>query len=257
MLNGVLNLKNMKFKYLILTILSFTVFNSSLYAQDSIPTQPPISSTGTMVQVPIAEYDDMRAQINELSNARGAWEYKLDSLKKSDELVIIGLKKDIEEKDNKINQYELNYVMLVSNFIYLPYDKASVEYIVKPAYDLLQKEGKATADKYQNRLSLAINYYEDLKEIINFFNTHKKEIAMLNPITIQKNAKSYLDEFNNLPAVKGYMSFEDYNNTYLGRIIVKINNLLKNPSGAEKERIKSTIENIDNELQTLLKQANQ
>lgn len=247
-------------KTLILTVLSIAFSGSfSLNAGNTEEIEPgsstTLSSGESTQQAPPASSNEVNA-IMELANRASAAENmvkqkdeEIAALKKQNETALNSLKTQLAAKDGEVEKYQKKFINLASNFLYVPYDQYSFTKLVKPAFDELK--GTPLYNEYFNRYTLLANYKTDTEQLIDF--CKKYEAGPSNPFAIQKWTAEVMAALNQLPSVIAYKSYNDYQNTYLGRYITTIETTLRSAGAADSEKISQMFKNTGSRLSQMLK----
>ena len=150
------------------------------------------------------------------------------------------VKKEI--KDNNIF-----FVEMASNFLYLPYNRESIEMIAIPAFN--QAKGSSFYDDYKIRYHLLRNYSKDIKELQYFLNDCISDLKKFNskdsdydpfysvygdsdsPETPASLAKQFNNRFLKLRCVSDYKEYgKGWEETFLGKLIYRIEKALSDES---------------------------
>lgn len=150
------------------------------------------------------------------------------------------VKKEI--KDNNIF-----FVEMASNFLYLPYNKESIEMIAIPAFN--QAKGSSFYDDYKIRYNLLRNYSNDIKELQYFLRDCISDLKKFNsqnsdydpfysvygdsdfPNTPASLAEQFNKRFRKLRCVRDYKEYGNgWEETYLGKLIYRIEKALSDES---------------------------
>ncbi len=145
-------------------------------------------------------------------------------------------------------------VAMASNFIYIPYERYSVEKIAIPAFEFVR--GSELYRKNRIFLDLLENYSSDIRMLIVFLGDTTDQVWEIpyNSI-IKERARDALSQFRSLPLYHRYTAYDDWRNTYLGKCIVRIEQKLESPGTASTELTASKDElmAIRNELGALIR----
>lgn len=170
-----------------------------------------------------------------------------DGYSSSANATINNLREQLRQKDEQIDRYLKKLISIASNFLYLPYEKYSINDVAIPAFETAK--GTEYYDKYQIRLTLLKNYRSDIDAISKFLSTHQNE-AKKNEYDLSYWASSLRSEFNSLPTVQSYRQYgEGWDETFLGKIIYGIQDQLSNVGGdGAAQRIDSKFSNYLRQL---------
>lgn len=163
----------------------------------------------------------------------------------------VSLAKEIKALNNDIDDYKATFVEMATNFLYIPYDRISIEEIAIPAFKLAF--GSSYYNDYIIRLKLLKNYSADIAELKRFLEssinvlkntkTGVPPIENLNSVSFtgswsqNRDLNSILEDLNArfaaLNVVISYPQYGDgWEDTFLGRIIKNIERTLsdRNPA---------------------------
>lgn len=185
-----------------------------------------------------AEIDSLKLQNEErIQNLTSLFSAKIDSLNNV-----------IKAKDLEMEDLQLSLISAASNFLYLPFDQYSITEIVDPAFEAV-KGNTALYTRYRNRLVLLDNYEKHSKELINFLKNHEND--EVNIFRAEEWAKSTKNEFNALSVVSAYKTYDDWPETYLGKIITDIDSSLSSGNPSE-EKVRATFKAKREYLENML-----
>ena len=173
---------------------------------------------------------------------------KIDSLQN-----LLKSKEELTEKidrqgKQKIDTLQRQLVNITSNFVYIPYDKFSVEEIAIPAFNLLK--GTPYFDKYHNRLDMLENYPKDmvsLKEMIGKTIEFLKGKDLNNTLIKKALSNKTNEALMTLKAsdpYKRYKTFNDGENTYLGKLIFIYEGILEKPDNQSVKKLSEISESL-------------
>lgn len=211
--------------------------------QDSVKIQ--------QVAYPQAQIDSLNNVINTLKsiNRESALEIEQKNAEiKNLKSEISNLKettiKQLNERNDSILRKLIN---VASNFLYIPYEDYSVNKIAIPAFKMA--EGTPLYVKYQNRLALLENYKDDIVAIIGLLNENPELMKVPDDGFLRIQGADRKKLLEALPCYQRYMSYDDWENTYLGNYIAIILKHYNNPSAKDTY---TTLESIKSNLQSLL-----
>ena len=146
-----------------------------------------------------------------------------------DAAIISNLREQLKMKDEQIDKYLKKLISIASNFLYLPYEKYSINDVAIPAFETAR--GTEYYTKYNIRLTLLKNYKTDTDALIKFLVSHQNE-AKRNEYNLSSWAANIRSEFNAMPVVQSYKQYGDgWDETYLGQVIYGVLEQLNNTSG--------------------------
>lgn len=157
--------------------------------------------------------------------------------RKMDDLQSITIKR--LEASNDTLQRRL--ISMASNFLYIPYDEYSIEEIAIPAF--LSTKGTPAYTRYQNRLPLLQNYKSDITSLVNSLSQMEKDLVW--GIVRNQKAREHLNNIQTLPIYQRYISYDDWENTYLGGQLQSICVLLKSPTEQTASKLKTIRTNLE------------
>lgn len=152
-------------------------------------------------------------------------QYRDEILKEGDLIKENKAKQDSIVKLQADNQALLKKLVgIASNFLYIPYDKYSIEQIAIPAFEMAQ--GTPLYDSYSYRLELLRSYRQNIQELISFLAAHERFLKAGLEASRRDFAKRAKDELTGKDFYKKYKAYPKGENTLLGKKIVEIENLL-------------------------------
>lgn len=238
---------------LILVILTILAFSQKLYAQESVGST--VRATPPKVNLPdrvarllventvqidslIGANSVLKGLLREAQQETEAKNREITNLKrKIDDLQSITIKR--LEASNDTLQRRL--ISMASNFLYIPYDKYSIEEIAIPAF--LSTKGTPAYTRYQNRLPLLQNYKSDIKSIVETLSQIEKDLEW--GIVRNQKANEHLNNIQTSTMYQRYASYDDWENTYLGGQLQSICILLKSPTGQTSSKLKTIRTNLE------------
>lgn len=153
---------------------------------------------------------------------------------------------DIDKKLTKKSNTVLNTCI---SLLQIPYDDFTFSQIAIPIYERVVYEGSTTSIM-ESRLDLLKNYKEDFKELNAYLSN--LTAALYNFQNSSKFSNWFnrqLNNFQNNSVVSRYKNSFDYNElnkTYLGKIIIEVENLMKKYNNFEsKNLLADTIKQIN------------
>lgn len=241
-------------KHLLTTLI--LIFPPACYAQiggDSLLSTP---QTRIEVSIAIDDLNLLSSTNDSLTRSLVELKQKYDKLYIQDSINSIKLSrlendKAILTKDKEdllANQTEANKRLIntASNFLYIPYDAFSIDKIAIPAFNAVSD--KVLQHNHQYKYTLLKNFKSDLEKLAQFIDYIETELNK--PFT--KNATEMLEAFCNEPYYVAYHKYNNWENTYLGKKMVIIENQLKSFNGADK---KINLNTLKSELLVCLKTA--
>ena len=138
-------------------------------------------------------------------------------------------------------------VNIASNFLYIPYEAYSIQEIAIRAFEAITDE--QLLHKHQIKLVLLKNYQQDIRDLLAFISDIEKELG--NPFT--KDLKVLNQRYLNMDFHRRYDQYEDWENTYLGKVISRIEIELNSYNGTSKpdftsikKKLNECLESINN-----------
>lgn len=211
---------------------------------------------------------DLEEEISELEKKRDALmvelDQKTDSLIRAKETLIETLNREKDEalkgngslqkaKENEIIEWENRMVKLATNFLFVPYDKKSIDKIAIPAFNDIK--GSDVYNQYKIRLTLLQNYETDAKELIAFCSKHEKD--MVNPLRSDEWKQKTLAELKALPCVIEYQQYgKGWENSTLGKVIVILSNAINSFSASNRDAFKAIFKHESDKLDQMLNEGN-
>lgn len=142
---------------------------------------------------------------------------------------VASLRQQIREKDEQIDRYLKKFISIASNFLYIPYEKYSINDVAIPAFEAAK--GTNYYDKYYIRLQLLKNYKTNTDELKKFLMDNQNG-GRRNMDYLPSWADRTLSQLNSLNVVKQYRQYGDgWDETFLGKIIYELQEVLDNPYG--------------------------
>lgn len=150
--------------------------------------------------------------------------------------------------------YQKKFSTMASNFLYLPYNRYSIDEIAIPAYDAIK--GSELYIQRAIRLQLLKSYREDIESLIEYISDMEPKLDKLTGIfkmatvTIKNNKWLELkNSLNSLRFVREYQKYTDWKETYLGKQYLAIAGML---GGDNPASTKAGMTKIKENLQSLL-----
>lgn len=142
---------------------------------------------------------------------------------------VASLRQQIREKDEQIDRYLKKFISIASNFLYIPYEKYSINDVAIPAFEAAK--GTNYYDKYYIRLQLLKNYKTNTDELKKFLMDNQNG-GRRNMDYLPSWADRTLSQLNSLNVVQQYRQYGDgWDETFLGKIIYELQEVLDNPYG--------------------------
>lgn len=141
------------------------------------------------------------------------------------------VKKEIKDLDKDLNTYRDSVMSISFAMLKIPYDEFMINELAIPIYEGAAKDSLQDK-KIQDRLSLMKSYKVDstaVKEILTKLSQSLNEVK--DEESLKKWAANKLINFKMAPVVKDYsekLSEKDLQDTFLGSVIVRTQNLLEN-----------------------------
>ncbi len=254
-----MEIKMDKMKYVILIVLFSSVLTFRATGREIADTISIQQSNTVSLPDSIEELlNNNLAKIDSLANANTVLKGLLrDSQKETEskDRVISNLQHKINELQNiTIKSLEASndtlqrrLISMASNFLYIPYDEYSIQEIALPAF--MSTKGTSAFTRYQNRLPLLQNYKSDIESLVNSLSQMEKDLSIQFMPMINQKAKEHQDNLSSSTLYLRYVSYDDWENTYLGNQIRIIQSLLKSPS----KETSSELKNLRLKLERLLK----
>ena len=153
------------------------------------------------------------------------------------------LRAQLREKDEQIDKYLKKLISIASNFLFLPYEKYSIDDVAIPAFETAK--GTDYYTKYRIRLTLLKNYKADTEAMIKFLSSNQNQ-ARNHTYDLSSWASSLRSQFNAMQFVQSYREYgEGWVETYLGKMFYTILDTLQNTSGDQAaQRIDAKFTNL-------------
>ena len=137
-------------------------------------------------------------------------------------------------------------VNIASNFLYIPYEAYSIQEIAIPAFKAVTD--KQLLQKHQIKLVLLENYQQDIRDLLEFISHDvKKELDNRFARDLNTLEKQFLEKGFYLR----YSQYEDWKNTYLGKIIYDVDEKMKSYNGFPKPDFTSITKELNQCLETI------
>lgn len=180
-------------------------------------------------------YDEALTRINEDS---------LKILKQSKELSALQFANDSLTK--QLLKDDKNFVVIASNYLYLPYEAFSIEKIAIAAFEAVRDSTVRSNNLINYRLLK--NYRQDIQSLLSFMNEY--QIKFNTPFGLPKEAQEAMNILQTMDAYIAYKQFEGWEQTYLGKCFQQVESQLKRFDGRIN---KINFQSIIHELETCLK----
>lgn len=154
----------------------------------------------------------------------------------------------LQKQNNLIVLYEKKLINLVGEYLYQPYNEDYVTNLALPAFEAIPKEHRT--EERELKYILLRDYKTHIQEVCKYLQELKGVNTQLEAFFKNKVETEFLPKFNELAAVKGYMMYDYWPETYLGVRLAKIKGLLEHPNS---DTFKKNVSDILNELQPQLK----
>lgn len=155
------------------------------------------------------------------------------------------LKRDYESVVKSQESANKNLLTIASNFLYIPYEAYSIQEIAIPAFKAVTDQ--QLLQKYQIRLVLLENYQQDIRDVLAFISGIEKELSV--PFT--KDLKSLDQRYLNMEFFRRYCQYDDWKNTYLGKILKYIDMKMKSYNGSNKPDFSSIKKELNQCLESV------
>lgn len=234
-------------KYITLFIMSLFMLSLTAYSHGSV--DPP-TTVDSIVEKGATDSTNMYSGLTGSSEKTDSLENEIQSLKellKQKDGEIADLKNKSDQLKVSNDSLQRHLINIGLNFLYIPYDYYSIYEVAIPAFQATK--GTELYNTYQNRLTLLENYKDDISEIINVLSHMEREMKFTISATRGQKAKDLLNDLYASAVYQRYSSYEKWKGTYLGKRILKIEDLLKSPS----QDTPSQLEKIRKVLETQLK----
>lgn len=154
------------------------------------------------------------------------------------------LQKENAEYKDKLYKADKALSSTASNSLYLPYEAYTVENIAIRAFETINDD--ALRQKHEIDYRLLKNYQTDIRALYSYLQQVKKKLS--NPFGLKGNgASSLLQDFRQETYYIRYHEYEDWAETYLGKIIARVENQLK----SNKVNFDEIIEELEKCLKTV------
>lgn len=188
----------------------------------------------------LGEYNELLGKYNKLSKDYSIKTVNLSKLNK-DYPVLKDKYNKLVKSQEKADKCLLN---MAFNFLYIPYEDYSIQEIAIPAFEAVSNQ--ELKNQHKIKYDLLKSYKTDIESLLEFIETTEKELRI--PFT--KDAKEQFAKFQNIQLSVNYRKYNDWSNTYIGKIIITIEGQLKAFDGKTR---KMNLESIKNELILCLK----
>ena len=195
----------------------------------------------------IAKHDSLLGKYNELL-------YRYNEVSKDDSIKTVNLSKlnkdypVLKDKYNKLVKLQEKadkcLLNMAFNFLYIPYEDYSIQEIAIPAFEAVSNQ--ELKNQHKIKFDLLKSYKTDIESLLEFIETTEKELR--NPFA--KDAKEQFVKFQNTQLSVNYRKYNDWSNTYIGKIIITIEGQLKAFDG---KTCKLNLEEIKKELNSCKK----
>lgn len=135
-------------------------------------------------------------------------------------------------------------VNIASNFLYIPYEAYSIQEIAIPAFKAVTDE--QLLHKHQIKLVLLENYQQDIRDVLAFISDIEKELGN----RFAKDLKVLEQRYIKTEYYHRYNQYDDWKNTYLGKIIYYIDVKMKSYKGSNKPDFTSIKKELNQCLET-------
>lgn len=157
-------------------------------------------------------------------------------------------KESLSKIESQNDQLQRNLVTMASNFLYIPYESYSINKIAIPAFKFV--EGTDLYSKHKIRLELLENYFNDISSLNAFLykilSDEKNNLSVFR----KKNVVVIVEELKNMEFCSRYEKYDDWKNTYFGKQLCRVMDLLKNPTDENWKKlgvIKTELDNLVNQ----------
>lgn len=155
-------------------------------------------------------------------------------------------KESLSKIESQNDQLQRNLVTMASNFLYIPYESYSINKIAIPAFKAV--EGTDLYSKHKIRLELLENYFKDLSSLKTYL--EKILSNKMNSKSVLRTDKGNVDtmvnELKNMEFCSRYEKYDDWKNTYFGKQLCRVMDLLKNPTDENWKKLGGIKVELDN-----------
>lgn len=159
---------------------------------------------------------------------RRHYEYELDSLRaetRHQKETIQQLTNQVTELQEEVSRMQKNLLNVAVNYIFIPYDEFSITQIALPSFQKSKDLPIFKEDpRYMIVLSLVQNYEKDSETVTKLLRDARTAIKD------RAKAQKLYNELLISPLYKRYTQFNDWEETYLGKIIKIVADQLRNPT---------------------------
>lgn len=153
------------------------------------------------------------------------------------------LQKENAEYKEKLKKADKALSSTASNFLYIPYEAYGVEKIAIRAFETISDD--ALRQKHEIDYRLLKNYQTDIRDLYSYLQQVKEKLSS-NPFGLKGNgASSLLQNFRQETYCIRYHEYEDWAETYMGKLIIRVEYQLKSN--------KANFDEIIDELEKCLK----
>lgn len=164
------------------------------------------------------------------------------------------LKKELTQDADKVKKLEAEklrhqseLIKMASKFLYIPYEKITIEEIVIPAFNEAKNTPEFKDPRYKAMFDLLTNYRNDIGSLNKIIKNAKEKLAP-NKGDLKVNAMSLTNELK--PLLDRYQLLENWQGTFLGYYINEIQEILNNP----QEDSYKVMDNLHREIRLKLSQ---
>ena len=173
-----------------------------------------------------------------------------ESCQLSDSIRIIN-----KDNENLSDMLAKRCIVTGSYFLNIPYTEEGVKVGIE-SYE--GSKGTVYYNRNIIRLKLLESYRADAQELLNFLKVAKESKIKINPFEkVNRESTKLLTELNSLKMIKKYKEYTFWDETYLGKMILELENLLKSCAAGNKasaDKMPSKIKEMGNKLNSMLKQ---
>ncbi len=248
-------------KYIVLlfsAIISFQVFaqaeNDSVKSVDKADIISVTISRDDLTKLK-SDNNALKVERDTLSSQYSALEKEYQKLKED----TVNYKDELRKLQQDVNQLKADtttlykqqreadkrLINIASNFLYIPYEDYSINEIAIPAFEAVT--GEKWKQKYKVRYDLLCSFKKDIEDVMAFMEYVNSENGLGGHFGKHdtKTAAALREELHNKPFYQSYTNYKDWKETFLGIILVDIDNQLANYGQTNKvdfDKIKATLQ---------------
>lgn len=225
-------------------ILLFITFAlpAAVLAQETPDSIIPIENKVEMVSISLNDLTKLKSErdqaVNRLRELTSSYitVYRNDSIK-SGRIITIEAKVDslkesyekIKSNNDKANKSLIN---IASNFLYIPYEAYSIEKIAIPAFEIVSD--RELREKHAVGYKLLKNYQRDIRALLSFIKQAKEKLNAQWALRTPDVKNGVLNDLQAQGFYTSYKEYKEWQETFLGKQIVKVENVIKTCSDSNK-----------------------